>query len=151
MKKSTIKYKKQQNKAKIFSIIAPLIFWGLVVLSILFFYLSLKNSLGNIAEITTLLDSKVYNGEQLAENYAYLVNKYGEWVIGNSNGGFVITFVNIKRAVFNGLMVVELIMSFTCLINAYLWGKWLLPFFAKSLEKKGQDTVNMLILEKYGE
>ena len=155
MKKQTLTqeqvYKKRQKRAKLFSVIAPVCFWTLLLLALILFYFSLKNSIGNIAEIIDLLDNKIYNGEQLAENYAYLVNKYGEWVIGSASGGFTITFINIKRAVFNGLAVIELITSITCFISAYLWGRWLLPLFAKSLTQNNQDMVNLTILKNFKE
>lgn len=141
-------YKRNQKKAKIFKILAPIIFWVFLALSILCLALAIRNSFGNIAEICELLDSKKYTGEQLQSNYAFLIDKYGEWVIGNGGNGFMITFVNIGNAVFSGLMIINSIFSLTFLLSAYILGKWLLPKISAQILLDNQDMVNLTILRQ---
>lgn len=140
-------YKKNQKKAKVLKKIAPFCFYGFLALSILCLIFAIKNSFGNIAEIMELLDNKKYTGEQLRENYNFLVNKYGEWVIGGS-AGFTITFVNVGNALFSGLMVVSVILSLVFFVSAFVLGKWLFPRLANQIMEENQEMVNMTILKQ---
>lgn len=140
-------YKKNQKKAKVFKRLAPICFWGFLALSIMCLIFAIKNSFGNMAEILDLLDSKKYNGEQIKQNYLFLIDKYGEWVIGGSNG-FTITFVNVGKALFSGLMITNLILCVLFLVSAYVLGKWALPKIAEQILSDNQDMVNMTILKQ---
>lgn len=140
-------YKKNQKKSKILRILAPVVFWGCLALAVLCLIFAVKNSFGNIAEICNMLDNKKYNGEQLEQNYLYLIDKYGEWVIGNGGNGFTITFVNIGRALFSGLMITNCILSVFFLISAYVLGKWILPKLSAQILIDNQDMVNLTILK----
>lgn len=140
-------YKKNQKKAKVLKKIAPFCFYGFLALSILCLIFAIKNSFGNIAEIMELLNNKKYTGEQLRENYNFLVNKYGEWVIGGS-AGFTITFINIGNALFSGLMVVSVILSLVFFVSAFVLGKWLFPRLANQIMEENQEMVNMTILKQ---
>lgn len=147
MKKVDI-YKKNQQKVKTIAILTPIIFWVLIGLSIICLISSVKNSIGNIVEISDLLDSQKYNGEQLKNNYSYLVEKYGEWVIGSGSNGFTLVFINIKNAMFSGFAIFNGIMFIVFLLSAFILGKWLLPFWGKQIEQQNQDMVNITILSK---
>ena len=140
-------YKKNQKKAKVFKRLAPICFWGFLALSIMCLIFAIKNSFGNMAEILDLLDSKKYNGEQIEQNYLFLIDKYGEWVIGGSNG-FTITFVNVGKALFSGLMITNLILCVLFLVSAYVLGKWALPKISEQILTDNQDMVNMTILKQ---
>jgi hypothetical protein len=140
-------YKKNQKKAKVFKRLAPICCWGFLALSIMCLIFAVKNSFGNMAEILDLLDSKKYNGEQIEQNYLFLIDKYGEWVIGGS-GGFTITFVNVGKALFSGLMITNLILCVLFLVSAYVLGKWALPKIAEQILSDNQDMVNMTILKQ---
>lgn len=141
-------YKRNQLKAKIFDRIAPICFWVFLALSIMCLYFAVKNSFGNVGEILALLDSDKYTGIQLEENYTYLTEKYGEWVIGTGGAGFTITFVNIGNAVFSGVMVANCILAVFFFVAAFVAGKWLLPKLAKQITQDNQDMVNMTILKQ---
>lgn len=141
------KYKKNIRKSKIYARIAPFIYWGLLVISLICLFIAIKNSLGNFAEMVDLLDKKSYTGEELQANYTYLIEKYGEWVIGNGANGFQITFINVKNVIFSGVMMINLSFSIILFIFANLLGKWLLPFYAKKLREDSQDMVNIEILK----
>ena len=80
-------YKRNQKKSKVLRMLAPIVFWGFLALSIICLILTIKNSFGNVAEIINMLDTKKYTGEELQANYQFLVEKYGEWVIGNGGAG----------------------------------------------------------------
>jgi hypothetical protein len=140
-------YKRNQRKSKILRTLAPIVFWGCLALSVLCLIFAIKNSFGNIGEICSLLDNKKFTGEDLRNNYEYLTNKYGEWVIGTGGAGFTITFINIGRALFSGLMVANCFLSVLFLLSAYLLGKWLFPKLSEQILLDNQDMVNMTVLK----
>ena len=142
-------YKRNQKKSKVLRILAPICFWGFLALSIICLILAIKNSFGNVAEIINMLDTKKYTGEELQANYQFLVEKYGEWVIGNGGAGFQITFVNIGHALFSGLMITNCIFFVVFLVSAYLLGKWLLPKLSAQILLDNQDMVNLTILKDH--
>ena len=139
-------YKANQKKAKVLKLIAPICFWGFLVLGVLCLCLSIAISVGNFNEITTLLNDKLYTGEQLQENYSYLIEKYGEWVIGNGGAGFTIQFVNVGRALFSPVMIFDFSMSIFFFLAAFILGKWILPKIAKQIDASNQDMVNLTVL-----
>lgn len=141
-------YKRNQKTAKILRVLAPIVFWGFLALAVLCLMFALKNSFGNIIEICDLLDNSKYNGTQLEHNYNYLVSKYGEWVIGNGGNGFTITFVNIGKALFSGLMITNCVLFVLFFVSAYLLGKWILPKISAQILIDNQDMVNMTILKQ---
>lgn len=140
-------YKKNQKRAKTLKILAPIIFWGCLALAFVCFIFAVKNSFGNVAEICDLLDNGKYTGEQLEQNYTYLLEKYGEWVIGNGGAGFSITFVNIGRALFSGLMITNIVFFIIFIVSAYVLGRWLLPKISAQILVDNQDMVNLTILK----
>lgn len=142
-------YKRNQKKSKVLRILAPICFWGFLALAIICLILAIKNSFGNVAEIINMLDTKKYTGEELQANYQFLVEKYGEWVIGNGGAGFQITFVNIGHALFSGLMITNCIFFVVFLVSAYLLGKWLLPKLSAQILLDNQDMVNLTILKDH--
>ena len=140
-------YKLNQKKAKILKLLAPICFWGFLALSVVFFILAIKNSFGNIMEIVRLLNSKNYTGETLKQNYRYLVEKYGEWTIGNGGAGFQITFINIGHALISGMMILSSAFFVFFLISAFVLGKWLLPKLSAQILAENQNMVNLTILK----
>ena len=140
-------YKRNQRKSKVLRVLSPVVFWGCLALSIMCFIFAIKNSFGNIGEICELLDNKKFSGGQIKNNYAYLTEKYGEWVIGNGSAGFTITFINIGRALFSGVMVANCFLSVLFLLSAYLFGKWLFPKLSEQILLDNQDMVNMTVLK----
>lgn len=142
-------YKRNQNKSKVLRILAPICFWGFLALAIICLILAIKNSFGNVAEIINMLDTKKYTGEELQANYQFLVEKYGEWLIGNGGAGFQITFVNIGHALFSGLAITNCIFFVVFIVSAYLLGKWLLPKLSAQILLDNQDMVNLTILKDH--
>ena len=142
-------YKRNQKKSKVLRTIAPICFWGFLALAIICLIFAIKNSFGNVAEIINMLDKKNYTGEELQANYLYLIDKYGEWIIGNGSSGFQITFKNIGHALFSGLMMINLIFFIVFLVSAYLLGKWLLPKISAQILLDNQDMVNLTILKDH--
>lgn len=144
-------YKRNQKKSKVLRILAPICFWGFLALSVLCLIFAIRHSFGNVAEICNLLDSRKFTGEELQTNYNYLIEKYGEWVIGNGGTGFQITFVNIGHALFSGLMITNCIFFVVFLVSAYVLGKWLLPKLSAQILLDNQDMVNLTILKNQKE
>ena len=142
-------YKRNQKKSKVLRILAPICFWGFLALAIICLILAIKNSFGNVAEIINMLDTKKYTGEELQANYQFLVEKYGEWLIGNGGAGFQITFVNIGHALFSGLAITNCIFFIVFIVSAYLLGKWLLPKLSAQILLDNQDMVNLTILKDH--
>lgn len=141
-------YKRNQKRAKVLKILTPISFWGFLALSVLCLIFAVRNSFGNVAEIMMLLDDKTHTGAELQSNYAFLVEKYGEWVIGNGSTGFTITFINIGRALFSGLMIANCILSLLFFVSAFVFGKWLLPHLSSQILLDNQDMVNLTVLRQ---
>ena len=60
----------------------------------------IRNSIGNVTEIIRLLDADKYSGEEVLENYKFLVDKWGEWeLVGLEGSGIVIKYID-KSSVF---------------------------------------------------
>lgn len=140
-------YKKNQKKIKTIKLATPIIRWGLLLLSVLFLCFALKNSIGNMAEIIELLDSKKYTGEVLKQNYEMLINKYGKWSIGNGSAGFSVEFINIGNALFSGVAITCFGLSIFCLVASFVFGKWLLPIISNQIEENNQNSVNLTVLK----
>lgn len=141
-------YKKNQKRAKIFKILSPIIRYGLLALGIILLILAIVNSFGNIVEISKLLNGKTYTDEELVQNYAYLIEKYGEWKIGNGGSGFYISFIDIRKAIFSALMITNCICGAIFILASNILGKWVLPMVANSITENNQDFVNLTLLEK---
>ena len=117
------------------------------MLTIIFVALMIKHSVGNVSEVINLLDKDTHTGQQLEENYAYLVDKYGEWkIVGRSNSVFSVQFINIKAALFSGLMKTYLILSVVCFLIAIIIGKILFPKLSQYLTNNNQDMANIATL-----
>ena len=145
-------YKKNQYKAKLFKRLAPIVFWTFLGLSILFFILMIQNSVGNITEIISLLDKDNLTGEQIQNNYQYLVDKWGEWTIVGEHGGvFSIQFVDIQNAFFSGLMATFLTLGIVCLFISILCGKIILPKMAQYYTDNNQSMVDIATLQTHAE
>ena len=145
-------YKKNQFKAKLFKRIAPIVFWTFLGLSILFFVLMVQNSVGNITEIISLLDKDSLTGDQIQQNYGYLVDKWGEWTVVGENGGvFSIQFVNIENAFFSGLMATFLTLGMVCLAISIIGGKIVFPKLAQYYTDNNQSMVDIATLQTNAE
>lgn len=140
-------YKRNEKIAKILKIATPIVFWGLIALAVFSLICAVKNSFGNIEEIINLLDNSKYTGEELNRNYNYLLEKYGEWNIGNGGNGFAIQFVNIGKALFSGLMITNSVLCVVFFASAFIIGKWFMPMMANKIIKDNQDMVNLTILK----
>lgn len=145
-------YKRNQFRVRIFKNLAPIVFWVFFGLSILFFVLMIRNSVGNITDIISLLDKDRYTGEQLQENYQQLVGKWGEWtVVGKNAGMFSIQFIDIRNAFFSGLMITFLTLSIVCLVIAVIGGKIVFPKLAQYFTENNQSMVDMATLQTHAE
>ena len=141
-------YKKNKAKAKVYKTLAPVVYWIFSGLAALFFVLTVQNSIGNVFEIINMLDKKTLTGEVLAENYAYLVEKWGEWTIVGANGGaFRVQFIDIRNALFGGVMVTYMVLTIVSFILSLILGKLLFPKLAQLYKDVNEDMVNLATLE----
>lgn len=108
----------------------------------------LKNSIGNVTEIINLLDKKLYSGVQIQENYKYLIEKWGEWeIIGENGAGLVIRYVNIRNALFSGLMVTYCILSMVTIVCGIVFGKIVFPLLSKHYKNYNEEMVDLATLQ----
>lgn len=99
-------------------------------------------------EILDLLDKDKYTGEELKENYLMLVQKWGEWeIVGKDSGGFVVRYIDIGKAFFSELMIVNIVMIFLFLVFAVLFGKIIFPLLAKHYDASNNELVDMAALK----
>ena len=140
------KYKSNQKKAKVFKVLSPVFFWLFLCVSITCLIFAIRNSFGNVAEIIDMLNTKVHTGEELRANYDYLIDKYGEWVIGTGGQGWTLSFVNIGNALFSKLMIINTFMAIMFFIMAFI-SKWIFPKISQAITTDNQDMVNLTILK----
>lgn len=120
----------------------------MIVLTIVFFCLTVRNSVGNVAEITQLLDKDNYTQTQIEENYKMLIEKWGEWeIIGENNSGLVVRYVDIRAALFSGLMITYAILTCVFFAIAIILGKILFPKIAKMYLANNDEMVNLATLK----
>ena len=100
-------YRRNKKKAKVFNTLAPVVKWVFLLVAVVFFVLAIHNSIGNVTEILHLLDKDIYTGEEIAQHYKMLVEKWGEWeIVGADAAGLVIRYVDIRNALFSGFLAV---------------------------------------------
>lgn len=107
----------------------------------------MRNSVGNITEILELLDKENYSGTELRDNYAYLVEKWGEWETDAGTGGFTIRYIDIGRALFSGLMIMYSTFTVVSLCIALIFGKMMFPLLAKYFKNNNEEMVDMATLK----
>lgn len=141
-------YRQNKRKHKLFSRLSPIIFYLFLALALVFFILTIKNSIGNVIEILHLLDDDIYSGEQIAKNYEYLVNKWGEWeIVGAGSAGLVIRYVDVRTAMFSGLMITYTILCIISILCAVIFGKILFPQMAKLYKNNNDEMVDVATLK----
>lgn len=95
-----------------------------------------------------MLDKDVYTGEQIAENYQYLVEKWGEWeIVGAGNAGLVIRYVDVRNALFSGLMIVYICLTIFCIALAIIIGKIVFPQLSKLYSDTNSEMVDVATLK----
>lgn len=136
-------YDKREKIAFWLQKLTPIIYWGFILLAVFFFIMAIKNSLGNVMDIVRMLDKNVYSGEQIAQNYADLVAKWGEWTIIDlgATDQVSIQFVDIRNALFSGLMTTFVALMITSILIAFVVGKIVFPQVAESLKEKNKNQV----------
>lgn len=145
-------YKRNLMRVKVLKTITPIIFWVFISLSVLFCILMIKNSVGNVTEIISKLDKNNLTGEQIQENYKYLIEKWGEWnIVGESGNFFSVQFVDLRSAFFSGLMATFMILSIVCLVIAIVMGKIILPKLIQYYTDNNQNMVNIATLQTHAE
>lgn len=120
-------------------------FWILLIISIVFLCLALRNSVGNVVEINKLLsvDSEI----ERQSNYAMLKEKWGTWyIVGDSKSVMNISFINIPKALFSELMVTFTALTIVFFLLAIILGKILLPMLGNMYKNNNDELVDITTL-----
>ena len=141
-------YRRNKKKAKVFNTLAPVVKWVFLLVAVVFFVLAIHNSIGNVTEILHLLDKDIYTGEEIAQHYKMLVEKWGEWeIVGADAAGLVIRYVDIRNALFSGLMITYSVLTAVSLLLAIVLGKIVFPQFAKVFANNNDELVDVATLK----
>lgn len=121
-------------------------FWILLIISIVFLYLALYNSIGNVVEIINLLD-KDLSRKELEINYAMLKERWGEReLFGGEGAGISVTYIDIGAALFSGLMVTFTALTIVFFLLAIILGKILLPMLGNMYKNNNDELVDITTL-----
>lgn len=116
-----------------------------MITTIVFFCLAIRYSVGNVVEINKLLsvDSEI----ERQSNYDMLVEKWGKWyIVGDGRGVMDISFINIPKALFSGLMITFTTLTIIFLLLAVMIGKIILPMMAKTYTESNNELVDIATL-----
>ena len=95
-----------------------------------------------------MLDKDTHTGVELAQNYEYLVNKWGEWeIIGTGSAGLSVRYVDVGNALFSGLMITFSTLTIVSLCAAFVFGKIMFPLLAKHFKNNNDEMVDMATLK----
>jgi hypothetical protein len=101
-----------------------------------------------VTEILNLLDKDTHTAIELEENYAYLIEKWGEWeIIGENKAGLVLRYVDIGNALFSGLMVLYTTLTLSTLCAAIIFGKIVFPALSKTYKNNNEEMVDLATLK----
>lgn len=141
-------YQGNKRKAKIFSRLAPIVWWVFASLAVLFIILALENSVGNVLTILELLDDEVYSAAEIREHYGMLAEQWGEWeLVGEDNTIFAIRYINVANAMFSGVMKIFFTLGIIFFVLAVALGKLVFPALAKSYTGNNEELVNLATLQ----
>lgn len=141
-------YHSNKKKAKIFTILTPIIWYVFLVIAIIAFMGMMRNSLGNILEISEMLDKDLWTRVELQRNYQTLVDKWGEWeIVAAGGGGIAIKYVNITNALFSGAATAFATVSFVSLVIAIVFGKIVFPLLRKHYKNLNDELVDIATLQ----
>lgn len=108
----------------------------------------MKNSLGNVTEILSLLDEDKYTGKEIQTHYAELVARWGEWeIVGEGSAGLVVRYVDIGNALFSNMMVTYGVFAIISLCIAFIFGKIIFPVLAKHFQETNAEMVDVATLQ----
>lgn len=141
-------YKKNKNKAKIYKILSPIVFWIFIILTIVFAILAIENSIGNVIEILDGLDKDIHTEQEIIDNYNMFIEKYGEWqIVGNGMAGLSIKYIDISNALFSGLMITYTILTVSFFIAAIILGKICFPCISKMYNNNNEEMIDLATLK----
>lgn len=110
--------------------------------------LAFKNSVGNVTEILAALDKENYTALELQENYQSLVARWGEWeLVGENSAGLAIRYVDVRNALFSGMMITYTTFCAIFFVCAIVFGKIVFPMLAKHYENTNTELVDMATLK----
>lgn len=131
-----------------FKILAPISYWVFLIFFGIFSMSAFRNSVGNVTEIIALLDNDVYNKVEIAENYNLLKERWGEWeVIGGEGSIGIVKFINIKKAMFSGVMITHLTLAILSLFLSLFLGKLLFLKLSQLYSDENQSMIDLATLD----
>lgn len=138
-------YRANKKRVKILKVINPFVFWSLLIVTLVFLYLALKNSIGNVLEINRLLSVDSESQRQL--NYDMLISKWGKWyIVGDGKGLMDISFVNIPKAMFSGLMITYTTLTIVFFMLLIGLNKIIIPALIKMYTNNNDELVDLATL-----
>lgn len=122
-------------------------FWVLIALTIIFFVLAIRHSVGNVVEVINLLDTDKYARSDLQINYNMLREKWGEWVLfGDEGAGISVKYINVGAALFSGLMITYTTLTLIFFLLAIIIGKILLPMLTNMYKNDNDELIDITTL-----
>lgn len=119
-----------------------------MVITLILFCLTIKNSIGNVVEIIDRLDSDTHTRVELLENYEALKERWGEWILfGNEGTGISVKYINVGNALFSGLMITFGTITIISFSLAIIIGKFLLPMLSKMYTNNNEQMVDLATLQ----
>jgi hypothetical protein len=141
-------YTKNEKKRKVFAILGSVTWYSFLSLAVLFFGLTADNSFGNLAEIVNLLDENTYTQEELNANYEYLVDKWGELEIADTNSSeSSIKYIDVEQALFSDSMSTYSILSLGAFVAAVTFGKITFPLLVRHFRKNNAEMAEMITIK----
>ena len=117
-------------------------------MTILFFCLAVRHSVGNVVEITDLLDKDKFTRVELEQNYLQLKDKWGEWtVFGDDGAGISVKYINVGKALFSGLMKTFTTLTFVFFLMAIVLGKIVFPMLINMYTDSNNQLVDLATLK----
>lgn len=88
----------------------------------------------------------MYSGEQIAQNYQALVERWGEMHV-TEFGSFQIKYIDIQKAFFNGASITYLTLAIVFLVAAIALGKILFPQLCNMYKSANDQLADLAAIQ----
>ena len=121
-----------------------------MVITLILFCLTIKNSIGNVVEIIDITNKikTADNRVELIKKYNELKGIWGEWTLFSNEGtGISVKYINVGNALFSGLMITFGTLTIISFFLAIIIGKFLLPMLSKMYTNNNEQMVDLATLQ----